>query len=250
MRGFMGFFKNSTLAIATIAIAVTVTPSISAITTLKHPHGATNKSQDKSQDLIATNISSQPIQLPDTGAQNDGWSCGPNSAARILRYYGHDVNYATVRAATDKKLFLPQKFRNPLNNQWIEVRTGTPPQTLQQVMQRWEGDRVKKSPKTSFNRLINLVRSGKPAIALVRVGSLSIPYIGSIPYLHWIAVTGADPARQQIYYTDTNSQTYALSYQDFQARWNLGLDRDVSGAIASVLKSNGVEARTIVWVDK
>jgi hypothetical protein len=250
MRGFMGFLKNSTLAIATIAIAVTVTPSISAITTLKRPHGAANKSQDKSQELLAANVSSQPIQLPDTGSQNDSWSCGPNSAARILRYYGHDVNYATVRAATDKKLFLPQKFRNPLNNQWIEVRTGTPPQTLQQVMQRWEGDRVKKSPKTSFNRLINLVSSGKPAIALVRVGSLSIPYIGSIPYLHWIAVTGADPARQQIYYTDTNSQTYSLSYQDFQARWNLGLDRDVSGAITSVLKSNGVEARTIVWVDK
>jgi len=250
----MGFLKNSTLAIATIAIAVTVTPSISAITTLKRPHGAVNKSQDKSKDksqeLVAANISSQPIQLPDTGAQNDGWSCGPNSAARILRYYGHDVNYAIVRAATDKKLFLPQKFRNPLDNQWIEVRTGTPPQTLQQVMQRWEGDRVKKSPQTSFNRLINLVRSGKPVIALVRVGSLSIPYLGSIPYLHWIAVTGADPVSKQIYYTDTNSQTYSLSYQDFQTRWNLGLDRDVSGAIASVLKSNGVEARTIVWVDK
>jgi len=246
----MGFLKNSTLAIATIAIAVTVTPSISAITTLNLPHGATKKAQDKPQDLVATSGSSEPIQLPDTGAQNDGWSCGPNSAARILRYYGHDVNYATVRAATDKKLFLPQKFRNPLDNQWIEVRTGTPPQTLQQVMQRWEGDRVKKSPQTSFKRLINLVRSGKPAIALVRVGGLSMPYIGSIPYLHWIVVTGADPASQQIYYTDTNSQTYTLSYQDFQTRWNLGLDRDVSRAIASVLKSNGVEARTILWVDK
>ena len=241
----MGFLKNSTLAIATIAIAVTVTPAISAVTTLNRPHAAAKKSQN----LVATG-SSASIQLPDTGAQNDSWSCGPNSAARILRYYGHDVNYATVRAATDKKLFLPQKFRNPLDNQWIEVRTGTPPQTLQQVMQRWEGDRVKKSPQTSFNRLINLVRSGKPAIALVRVGGLSIPYIGSIPYLHWIVVTGADPQSQQITYTDTNSQTYVLSYQDFQTMWNLGLDRDVSGAIASVLKSNGVEARTIVWVDK
>jgi hypothetical protein len=250
----MGFLKNSTLAIATIAIAVTVTPAMSAITTLNRPHAASKKSQNKSpdkpQDLVATNGSSEPIQLPDTGAQNDSWSCGPNSAARILRYYGHDVNYATVRAATDKKLFLPQKFRNPLNNQWIEVRTGTPPQTLQQVMQRWEGNRVKKSPQTSFNRLINLVRSGKPAIALVRVGGLTIPYIGAIPYLHWVTVTGANPQSQQIYYTDTNSQTYSLSYQDFQTMWNLGLDRDVSGAIASVLKSNGVEARTIVWVDK
>ena len=104
----MGFLKNSTLAIATIAIAVTVTPAISAITTLNHPHAASKKSQD----LVATNGSSEPIQLPDTGAQNDGWSCGPNSAARVLSYYGHDVNYATVRAATDKKLFLPQKFRD------------------------------------------------------------------------------------------------------------------------------------------
>ena len=245
----MGFLKNSTLAIATIAIAVTVTPAMSAITTLNRPHGASKKPQDKSQDLVATG-SSASIQLPDTGAQNDSWSCGPNSAARILRYYGHDVNYATVRAVTDKKLFLPQKFRNPLNNQWVEVRTGTPPITLQQVMQRWEGDRVKRSPQTNFNQLVKLVRSGKPAIALVRVGSLAIPYLGSIPYLHWIVLTGADPQRQQIYYTDTNSQTYFLSYADFQTKWNLGLDRDVSGAIASILKNNGVEARTIVWVDK
>lgn len=244
----MVFLKNSTLAIATIAIAITVMPAISAIATLNRPH--VTKAQNKSKDLVAANVTSQPIQLPDTGAQNDSWSCGPNSAARILRYYGHDVNYATVRAATDKKLFLPQKFRNPLNNQWIEVRTGTPPQTLQQVMQRWEGNRVKKSPQTSFNRLINLVRSGKPAIALVRVGGLTIPYVGAIPYLHWIAVTGANPQSQQIYYTDTNSQTYSLSYKDFQTMWNLGLDQDVSTAIANVLKSNGVEARTIVWVDK
>ncbi len=241
----MNFFKDFTLVLTGLAIAITVTPASSAIATLKYPH----TKQYIDQNLTASG-SSQVIELPDTGAQNDSWSCGPNSAARILRYYGHDVDYATVRAATDKKLFLPQKMRNPFNNQWIEVRTGTPPQTLQQVMQRWEGDRVKKSPQTSFNRLINLVRSGKPAIALVRVGSFQIPYVGSIPYLHWIAVTGADPVQQQIYYTDTNSQVYSLSYKDFQARWNLGLDRDVSNAIANILKSNGVEARTIVWVDR
>jgi len=242
----MGFLKNSTLAIASITAITTATmaiaPETMAIATLKRPH--------PQQDLISKGGTSIPVQLPDTGAQNDGWSCGPNSAARILRYYGHDVDYATVRAATDKKLFLPQKMQNPFTNQWVEVRTGTPPLTLQQVMQRWEGDRVRRSSQTSFNRLINLVRSGKPAIALVRVGSLAIPYVGSIPYLHWVAVTGADPQRQQIYYTDTNSQTYALSYQDFQARWNLGLDRDVSGAIANILKNNGVEARTVVWVDR
>ncbi|TYQ30214.1 C39 family peptidase [Pseudanabaena sp. UWO310] len=256
----MSFLKNSTLAIATMAIAVTITPTPSAIATFNnpdrshHPHKLPNQSQTQSQkqsqDTISSITAPPPLQLPDTGAQDDSWSCGPNSAARILRYYGHDVDYAMVREATDKKLFLPQKIRNPFTNQWIEVRTGTPPLTLQQVMQRWEGDHVKKSPQTSFNRLLNLLRSGKPAIALVRVGSLKVPYVGSIPYLHWIAVTGVDPQNQQIYYTDTNSQTYMLSYQDFQTRWNLGLDHDVSGAIANILKSNGVEARTIVWVDR
>ena len=246
----MSFLKNFTLAITTMAIAMTVTPISSAITTLKLPHETQNNTQNGEQIEIVTGGSSQPIQLPDTGAQNDGWSCGPNSAARLLSFYGHDVDYVTVRAATDKKLFLPQKIRNPLNNQWIEVRTGTPPMTLQQVIQRWEGDHVKKSQQTSFNKLINLVQSGKPAIALVRVSSFSIPYVGSFPYLHWIAVTGADSQRQQIYYTDTNSQTYSLSYKDFQTQWNLGLDKDVSGAISNVLRSNGVEERTIVWIDR
>ena len=254
---FLRFFKNITLVIASMAIAVTVTPTTSAIATLKNPHLANSKDADnKDQNLIAAGRSqlarSQPMQLPDTGAQNDSWSCGPNSAARVLRYYGHDVDYAMIRATTDKKLFLPQRMRNPFTNQWIEVRTGTPPLTLQQVLQRWEGDRVKRSSQTSFDKLISLVRSGKPAIALVRVGNLSIPYVGSIPTLHWIVVTGADSG--QIYYTDTNSQAYSLSYQDFQTKWNLGLDkngldRGVSGAIANVLRSNGVEARTLIWID-
>ena len=249
----MSFFKNLTFAIASVAIATTVTPATSAIATLSHPHARQNLQQSivtNEQPLIATSGTSEPIQLPDTGAQNDGWSCGPNSAARILRYYGHDVDYAGVRAATDKKLFLPQRMRNPFNNQWIEVRTGTPPLTLQQVMQRWEGDLVKRSEQTSFNKLINLVRSGNPAIALIRVGNFSIPYVGSIPSLHWVAVTGADSQSQQIYYTDTNSQAYSMSYQDFQTQWNLGLDKDVSSAIANILKNNGVVARTLVWVER
>ena len=259
---FLRFFKNITLVIANITIAVTVTPTASAIATLKNPHLANNLTNRKDQNSIAADSSqtpisqtpsSQPMQLPDTDAQNDNWSCGPNSAARVLRYYGHDVDYAMVRAAADKKLFLPQRIHNPFTNKWIEVRTGTPPLTLQQVLQRWEGDRVKRSSQTSFDKLISLVRSGKPAIALVRVGNLSIPYVGTIPALHWIVVTGADSG--QIYYTDTNSQAYSLSYQDFQTKWNLGLDknsldRDVSGAIANVLRSNGVEARTLVWIDR
>jgi hypothetical protein len=257
MSFFMRFSKNITLVLTGLVIALTITPTPSAIATLNRPHPKLEQKSSPSPepDLIATTGTSQIIELPDTGAQNDEWSCGPNSAARVLRYYAHNVDYAIVRAATDKKLFLPEKIRNPFTNQWIDVRTGTPPLTLQQVMQRWEGDRVKRSAKSNFNKLINLVRSGKPAIALIRVGGFKVAYVGSIPYLHWIVVTGADSQSQQIYYTDTNSQNYSISYQDFQSKWNLGLDRDgldksMSGAIANILRSNGVEPRTMVWVER
>ena len=251
----MSFFKDFTLVLTGLAIALTITPPPSAIATLNRPHRLLNPKPISEPELIAITGTSQLIELPDTGAQNDEWSCGPNSAARVLSYYGHNVDYAIVRAATDKKLFLPQRIRNPFTNQWIDVRTGTPPLTLQQVMQRWEGDRVKRSAKSNFNRLINLVRSGKPAIALIRVGGFKVAYVGSIPYLHWIVVTGADSESQQIYYTDTNSQSYVISYQDFQSKWNLGLDqkgldKSMSGAIANILKSNGVEPRTMVWVER
>jgi len=257
----MCFFKSITLVFTGLVIALTITPPPSAIATLHRPHPKLEKKSPPNPEpnLIATADTSQGtsqiIELPDTGAQNDEWSCGPNSAARVLRYYGHNVDYAIVRAATDKKLFLPEKIRNPFTNQWIDVRTGTPPLTLQQVMQRWEGDRVKRSAKSNFNRMINMVRSGKPVIALIRVGGFKVAYIGSIPYLHWIAITGADSQLQQIYYTDTNSQNYAISYQDFQSKWNLGLDQNgldkaMSGAITNILKNNGVEPRTIVWVDR
>ena len=244
-----------------IAIALIAMPTASAIATLSQTHQpiTTNLDDQAIADpaefsiglpAIAKVTTSRAISLPDTGAQNDGWSCGPNSAARVLSYYGHRVDYAKVRSLTDSKLFLPQKIRNPLNNQWIEVRTGTPPQTLKQVMQRWEGDRVKHSSKNSFERLTNLVQSGKPAIALVRVGSLPLPYLGTIPYLHWIVVTGIDSQNQKIYYTDTDSQVYTLSYAEFRARWDLGLDRDVSVAIANVLQTNGIQPRTLIWVDR
>ncbi|NJL41290.1 MAG: hypothetical protein HC899_34675 [Leptolyngbyaceae cyanobacterium SM1_4_3] len=36
------------------------------------------------------------IGLPSTGNQDDNWSCGPNSAARVLAFYGHDVDYNAV----------------------------------------------------------------------------------------------------------------------------------------------------------
>ncbi|MEE3716119.1 C39 family peptidase [Tumidithrix elongata RA019] len=189
----------------------------------------------------------QSLTLPDTGSQNDSWSCGPNSAARVLKFYGHDVDYDMVRAATEKNFILPEQIKNPLDDSWVNIRTGTTPKVLQKVMQRWEGDRVKLARKVELATLLSLLETGKPVIGLIRVGSFKVPLFGTAPYLHWVALTGFDRAQQQIYYTDTNSQESSMSYEEFLRKWNLGSD---GNAVNAILKGNGVEPRTIVWVDR
>lgn len=189
----------------------------------------------------------QQIALPDTGAQNDSWSCGPNSAARVLKFYGHDVDYAIVRAATEKNFIFPEQIKNPFDNTWVNIRTGTTPKVLQKVMQRWEGNNVKIAKNVELANLLGLLEAGKPVIGLIRVGSFNLPLVGTAPYLHWVAITGFDRPQSLIYFTDTNGQDVAISYDEFMEKWNLGSD---GKAVNAILKSNGVEPRTIVWVDR
>ncbi|CAN1210498.1 hypothetical protein TUMEXPCC7403_09905 [Tumidithrix helvetica PCC 7403] len=187
------------------------------------------------------------LTLPDTGSQNDSWSCGPNSAARVLKFYGHDVDYDMVRSATEKNFILPEQIKNPLDNSWVNIRTGTTPKVLQKVMQRWEGDKVKLARKVELATLLSLLETGKPVIGLIRVGSFKVPLFGTAPYLHWVALTGFDRAQHLIYYTDTNGKEATMSYEEFMQKWSLGSD---GNAVNAILKGNGVEPRTIVWVDR
>jgi hypothetical protein len=243
---FTGLLTNS---------STTASSNNSGANSTKNPIAATTLTP-LSQDAIAQaqqesdrlqRKEQQYLSLPDTGSQNDSWSCGPNSAARVLKFYGHDVDYAIVRAATEKNFILPEQIKNPLDNSWVNIRTGTTPKVLQKVMQRWEGDKVKVARNVEFADLLSLLEKGKPVIGLIRVGSFKVPLFGTAPYLHWIAITGFDRAQQLIYYTDTNGQDAAITYAEFNEKWNLGSNGSTVGAI---LKGNGVEPRTVVWVDR
>jgi hypothetical protein len=78
------------------------------------------------------------------------------------------------------------------------------------------------------------------------LGQLFDKVVGELhlPLLHWIALDGYDPARQLIFFTDTDGQHYQMSYGDFQAAWNFTVG---DSAAAALLAHHGVRPRSIVY---
>ncbi len=224
--------------IAGLTVLVTVTASNFS---LLHPQAVNAQQVSRGNGKVE-------IQLPSTGLQDDDWSCGPNSAARVLRFYGFNSTYDDLRR-TVKRL---GKF--PGSN-----RLGTAPHELRNAMSRWAGGEVKLEREARFERLLSLVSQGKPVITLVRVGTIEDNRIGGIgiggtwPAMHWFVVNGFDQNTRRIYITDTTidqrvgSNRYTLTYDDFMSQWSWGIGR---GAASSTLDANGVKTRTMVWVDR
>ena len=193
------------------------------------------------------------IKLPDIKSQNDEWSCGPNSAARVLRYYGHNVDYESVRDKADQQCMLPDSFSyptptwsNPFATSRVNIRAGTTPNELCQVMRNWDTE-IRLKQKSNFQTLIDLLRQGKPSIVLLRTGSINGYIFGTWPELHWVVVVGINESQQMVYYTDTNSQTYQMAYFDFMNKWNWSIG---DGLASEVLWKLEVKTETIIWIDR
>ncbi len=185
-------------------------------------------------------LSASRINLPAVDPQSDRWSCGPNSATRLLKFYGHAVNYSQLKQITAKKLLFVAKFRGQ------EIGIGTPPRVLHSVISVWEQDHAKLKQNSQLTDLLQVLAQRKPAIALVRVGNISLGKL-TIPALHWITLTGFDPQSEVIFYTDTNSQNYQISYAEFDQQWQLNLSQN---PVTAILRLHGVMPRTFVWVDR
>lgn len=186
------------------------------------------KAQGIQREFIgsAAALSIVGISLPAVPPQTDFWSCGPNSATRLLRFYGHSVTYPQLKQVTARYL--------------VTTALGTPPRVLFQVLRQWAGNRVRLQQRTSLTQLFRILDRGQPAIALVRVGQTDVSR------LHWITVTGYDPRRQVIFYTDTDDRAYSSSYSQFQRQWGLQVQ---SAPLWSILQANGVQPNTIMWIE-
>jgi hypothetical protein len=169
-----------------------------------------------------------PIAGSSIAPQNDGWSCGPNAAARFLDFYGYKVTYEVARYQATKTENAP--FLSP--GEWGQ---GTSPDALLALVRKYKPD-ARLEEEVTFDRLLDVVGSGKPAIVLVKPNPKS-------DIMHYFVVQGYDHSKQQIYYTDTDGKAYVTSYAVFQQMWNWS----AGWFLNCVYDAVGMDPRTIVY---
>nr|WP_277875723.1 C39 family peptidase [Trichocoleus sp. FACHB-90] len=196
------------------------------------------------------------LTLPSTGNQDDSWSCGPNSAARVLAFYGHRVNYEQVRSVSQReKGIIPPRIciGSGILKKCFDssgFKTGFEPWELRDVMNRWEGGNAKYESGSDLGKLKSLLSQGKPVLVLRRVGSFKPGIVfGTWPEMHWVAVRGYNDKVQggKIYFTDTNGADVEKSYDKFMSEWDWRIG---DGLASETFKQKGVKPKTMVWVDR
>jgi Alpha-L-arabinofuranosidase B (ABFB) domain/Peptidase_C39 like family len=195
------------------------------------------------------------IQLPSTGNQDDSWSCGPNSAARVLAFYGNRVDYDTVRSVAQRDQgIIPTKvcvgkgvLKKCFNTG--QFKTGLEPGEIRDVMNRWEKGNAKYVSGANLDQLKSLLSQGKPVLVLRRVGTFKPGLVfGTWPEMHWVAVHGFNDRTREISFTDTNGTTdNKKSYDDFFSEWDWRIG---DGLASEIFRQKGVKPKTMVWVDR
>jgi len=181
--------------------------------------------------------------------QNDDNSCGPNSASRVLRYYGFHASYDDVKRC----------FHNAdpiLSN----IGLGTPGAHLANLMRQF-GYHATASQAT-VEQILALLSEGKPVVAMVRVGTVDVAsQLGGVgqmlgkagswvkqanafPLLHWIALQGFDRARGVLYFTDTNGRHSQVRFTDFERAFHWSCASDFA---SKLLEMAGVTPGNIVY---
>jgi hypothetical protein len=179
--------------------------------------------------------------IPDGSPQDDNWSCGPNSGARFLKYYGYNVTYEYLRSLTQADGDLISHFG-----------MGTRPTTLRDILGRFDPAvqveaRVSlKNAGGGLEHVLDILASGKPVIALVNVGTTAHDIIlGTYPTaLHYVVLNGYNRVNRTLTYMDTNGQQYVWSFSEFYDRWNWQ-SGGAAGAILDVIVNT--HERTIIY---
>jgi hypothetical protein len=143
--------------------------------------------------------------------QTDGWSCGPNSAARFLRFHRKDVSYAQTR-----------NFTRHDGNLIALIGAGTPPSALIDTLQNWRKE-TRREEASNIGRVIALLQQKKPVIALISTGKerqhAAGIYIGTTAKLHYIVLNGYDPDTERIHFVDTVGGQKSMTRAEFEDRW-------------------------------
>jgi uncharacterized protein YvpB len=180
------------------------------------------------------------ITVPGGSPQNDGWSCGPNSASRLLRSYQiFSATYSALKSDAQQATIISQ------------YGLGTPPPVLRDIMKKYKAN-TQLASGASFQSVLDRLGEGRPVVALLGWGEVEVP----VPYpwnplnteiapetLHYVCLTGFDLSSGTIFYTDTNGVAKSMSFSSFLDKWSW----PATGVIYDGLAALGVKKRTMLW---
>jgi len=179
----------------------------------------------KIPEIPTTVLTQKRIVLPAVKTQDDDWSCGINSATRVLKFHGHNVNYDQMREIRKKKFQIPLVNRLPFARGSTPLyRLGTRPGGVVELLKIHRRNSYSET-QSSLSRIKQLLRFNRPVIALIRPSDRKINLAFgkklTLPSLHWIVVSGYDQKLKRIYYYDTyaNDERY-YSEDRFMERWD------------------------------
>jgi hypothetical protein len=138
--------------------------------------------------------------------QFDNSTCGPNTAFRVLNYYGIKATYRQlIRDRVDSL------------DSWLiaNVGMGTKPSTMESLLRRKGLTSAKYVADAQFERIIEQLDGGRPVIALVNTN-------GSATGFHYIVVRGYDAATASLKVIDDGAYK-TMSKAEFLKQWNWNL---------------------------
>ena len=170
-------------------------------------------------------LTQKRLVLPAVKTQDDDWSCGVNSATRVLKFHGHNVNYDQMREIRKKKFRIPLVNRLPFARGSTPLyKLGTRPGGVVELLKIHRRNSFTEA-QSSLARIKQLLRFNRPVITLIRPSDRKINLAFgkklTLPSLHWIVVSGYDEKLKRIYYYDTyaNEERY-YSEEKFMGRWD------------------------------
>ena len=154
------------------------------------------------------------ISLPLVEPQDDSFTCGTNSATRLLKHLNIDVTYQELKKVAPQTL---EVLLKPLNS--FDIGVGPTPIPLTGFMNE-QGDQClfEYHSNLTLDDILARLCENLPTIPLI-VPSLE-QTDNFIPALHYIVLTGYDVMNKRLFYVDTNSQTYSIPYEYFLRIWN------------------------------
>ncbi|WP_435008999.1 C39 family peptidase [Tundrisphaera lichenicola] len=180
-------------------------------------------------------IANVPVGTP----QITGYTCGPNSAMRLLMAYGFRLSGV---AENEQASSIYKLMRNFARTEGLltNLGFGTSPAALRDALRNVRPS-TQLEQGVSIDRVLQLLEQGRPVIALIRVpGSVWVG--GSFPMLHYVTLRGFDRGTQQVLIND-NGQERSQDIAGFRAQWEWSIGW---GIPKMALDGFGVRGRTIL----